>query len=601
MPTSRFRRALPFLRICMTALVLPACAWSAMAQERPAPEAATGTAAKQVVRAERHMIVAAHPAAAAAGLAMLRAGGGAVDAAIAAQMVLGLVEPQSSGIGGGGFMLVHAAEGRRSLAYDGRETAPAAAGADLFLRPDGTRMDFFEAVVGGRAVGVPGLLPMLEAAHRAHGRLPWAELMAPAIRLAEEGFAVTPRLHMLLARDRYLAGDPAAAALFYGSDGEALPVGVRLRNPALADTMRRVAAEGAAAILTGPVAADIVAAVRGDAANPGLLSLADLAGYEPAVRAPLCATWRTFRICGIGPPSGGPLAVMQIVGLVERAEAVVGPVWTGDAAHVFAEASRLAFADRDRWVADPAFADVPAEGLVAATYLDDRARAIDFARSRPHPPAGAPPGRRTMRESSPADGIVRPPSTTHLSVVDGFGNAVALTSSIENAFGARRLVRGFLLNNQLTDFDFLPDADGRPVANRVEPGKRPRSSMAPLIVFDEADGRPVLVAGSPGGAAIIPFVAKALLAVLGGGPGGGSGDGLDPQAAAALPNLVARGGDTVLEADTALENIAPDLAARGHAVRTGAMASGLHLIHILPKGGLLGGADPRREGIALGD
>ncbi|MCS6933304.1 MAG: gamma-glutamyltransferase [Acetobacteraceae bacterium] len=541
-------------------------------------------------RAERQMVAAAHPLAAEAGLAVLRAGGSAADAAVAAQMVLALVEPQSSGIGGGALLLHWDAAARALSAWDGRETAPAAATPGLFLR-EGRPMAFAEAAVGGRAVGVPGVVRMLEAVHRAHGRLPWPDLFAPAIRLAEEGFPVSPRLAAAIAAEApRLRADPGARALFFRPDGAPLPAGATLRNPDLAATLRALAAEGADALHRGPIARAIAAAVRGHPTNPGLLTEADLAAYAPIRRDPLCAPYRLWRVCGFPPPSSGGVAVGQILGLLAHFDlASLDPNGT-DAAHLLAEAGRLAFADRNLFLADPAFVRVPAAGLLDPAYLTARAQLIDRDRANPAPRAGNPPWREALLPLAPQPEEAGA-GTSHLSIVDAAGNAVAMTTTIEAAFGARLLVRGFLLNNQLTDFAFTPEAEGRPVANRVEPRKRPRSSMAPTLVFDSG-GRLFAVLGSPGGARIIPYVARALVALL--------DWGMEPAAAAALPHAGTIGTALDLEEGTALAALAPALAARGHEVRILPMPSGLQIIVLAPEG-LRGGADPRREGVAIGD
>ena len=426
------------------------------------------------------MIAAANPHAARAGLEMLRAGGGAVDATIAAQLVLTLVEPQSSGIGGGAFLLHYAAAAREVAAYDGRETAPAAVTPKLFLRTDGKPMRFREAVIGGRSVGVPGVLRMLETAHRDHGRLPWKRLFDPAIRLADEGFFVSPRLNKMIRRAKGLDAIPATRRYFLTADGRPLPVGTRLRNPAYAETLRRIADGGADAFYTGEIAADIVAAVRNAPRNPGLLAMPDLAGYRAKTRAPLCRPYREVRICGMPPPTSGGVAVLQILGLLEGFDmGALGP-GSADAVHLFTQASRLAYADRRVYLADSDFVDVPVAGLLDSGYLAARRKLIDPSRDMGKAIAGRPPG-ATARLPGEALELV---STSHLSVVDADGNAVSMTTSIESAFGSRVMVRGFLLNNQLTDFSFRPVIDGRPVANRVQPGKRPRSSMSPTLVLD---------------------------------------------------------------------------------------------------------------------
>lgn len=559
------------------------------AEIRPDPEPASAIADRDAVAAKRYMIAASHRLASEAGLEALRRGGTAVDAAIAAQMVLTLVEPQSSGIGGGGFLVHYEAESGELKAYDGRETAPAAATSDMFLDVAGQPLAFYDAVVGGLSVGVPGLVPMLERAHRDHGKLPWMSLFAEAIALAEDGFPVSPRLHSLIVADKYLKRHPATAAYFHTPDGAPLPVGHILRNPELAATLRAVASEKSEAILTGDIAAEIVTEVRGFAANPGRLSMQDLAGYQSVVREAVCRAYRHYRACGMPPPSSGPLAVLQTLGMLERFDvAALGP-WSAESAHLFAEASRLAFADRT-YVADPAFVDVPVRGLLDPRYLMERSERIGMNRSLGEVLPGTPNFRKTEL-TPPAGGMIRPPSTMHLSVVDEQGNVASLTSSVENAFGSRIMVRGFMLNNQLTDFSFRPEVDGRPVPNRVEPGKRPRSSMAPMIVFDQED-KPVLAIGSPGGSRIIGYVGKALLGVI--------DWNLDVQQAISLPNITNRNGSTDLETESPATQLKEPLERLGHTVQLVPMTSGLHGIQILSDG-LLGGADPRREGVVLGD
>jgi gamma-glutamyltranspeptidase/glutathione hydrolase len=539
-------------------------------------------------QAREHMVVAANPHAAQAGLEMLRRGGSAVDAAIATQMVLTLVEPQSSGIGGGGFLLHFDAGAGRLAAYDGRETAPLAATPGLFLGPDGAPLDFFDAVVGGRSVGTPGLLRMLELAHRDHGRLPWSDLFDPAIELAERGFAVSPRLHQLIAADEYLKSSPTAAGYFHHADGTPYAVGELLRNPALAETLRLIARQGADAFYSGELADDIAAAVRGAAPRSGLLAKADLAGYRAVARPALCRPYRIWQVCGMPPPSSGGIATLQILGLLERFDlGAIGPAAV-EAIHLQAEASRLAFADRDRYIGDPDFVAVPVAGLLSKEYLRQRSASIAPDRAAGKVQPGRPPRQAAWSPQAPQGESI---STSHISIVDGDGNVVSFTSSIESAFGSRLMVRGFLLNNQLTDFSFRPEVDGRYVANRVEPGKRPRSSMSPTIVLDPA-GRPVLVVGSPGGSAIIGYVTKTLIAILDGE--------LAPQQAIELPNFTNRNGPTEIEEGTALMEMIPELQALGHEVKAIAMTSGLHVILITPAG-LVGGADPRREGIALGE
>ncbi len=593
------RRAAGMLAALCLAAGLAGCAAPPPAMDASRPEAASGRADKPGWTAGRFMVAAAHPLAAEAGARMLRAGGSAVDAAVAVQMVLTLVEPQSSGIGGGLFLVHH--DGRRVQAYDGRETAPAAATPDLFLH-EGRPMDFAQAVVGGRSVGVPGALRALELAHRRHGRLPWRMLFEPAIELAEGGFAVSPRLATLLAQPgaRGLLHDANAAAYFFDASGAPRRAGDRLRNPALAATLRRVAAQGASALHEGVLAQAIVDAVRGHAANPGRLSLADLAGYRALEREPLCFAWLAWRLCGMPPPSSGALAIGQMLGVLAHFDvAALKPVRRGDgweaaprAVHLFSEAGRLAFADRARHVADPDFAEVPVRALLDPAYLRGRAALIG-ERSMGRAPAGEPvPASIALADDRSAE----LPSTSHVSIADAHGNVLAMTTSIENAFGAQLMVGGFLLNNELTDFSFVPSADGRPVANRVEPGKRPRSSMAPMLVFERDGGRPAMSLGSPGGPLIINYVAKALLATL--------AWGMDLQQAAALPNFGSRNGPTELEQGFASPALVEALRARGHEVAVHPQTSGLQGLQRVVRDGealWFGAADPRREGVAVGD
>lgn len=557
------------------------------ADQRAAPEPATGLWDKATFRAERQMVAAAHPLAAEAGRAMLRQGGSAVDAAIAAQMVLGLVEPQSSGIGGGAFLMHWDAAVREVTSWDGRETAPMRAYQQRFMVDADTPRDFFDAVVGGMSVGVPGVLRMLEAVHDRHGTLPWATLFQPAIALAEEGFPVSERLHALIRDDRFLKDQPSTRAYFFTEAGDPLPVGHLLRNPDYAAVLRAVAEQGADAFYDGPIAEDIVQAVRHHPGGGGDLSMRDMRGYQAKERPPVCRDWHGDRVCGMGPPSSGGIAVAQILGLLDGFDLGALPADGPQTAHLLAEAGRLAFADRNRYVADTDFVPVPVAGLLDDGYLASRARRIDRTAALPDAEPGTPPG---VGGPARQDGMnPERPSTSHLSIVDAAGNAVSMTTSIENAFGARLMVRGILLNNQLTDFSFAPFADdGRAVANRVEPGKRPRSSMSPTIVLGPDGGLKLLI-GSPGGSNIIGYVAQSLVAIL--------AQDVPPQDAVALKHVTNRDGPTDVE-DPALE--AP-LAALGHEVRVRDMTSGLHAILVTGDGRLVGAADPRREGVALGD
>ncbi len=577
-------------RVLALALLLATAGARAQEPARPAPEAATGWSAKPSVVAAHELVVAANPLAAAAGAEILKAGGSAADAAIATQLVLGLVEPQSSGLGGGAFALMWDAAQRRLTSFDGRETAPAGATPGMFLQADGTPARFYDAVIGGRSVGVPGVPRLLATLHERLGRLPWGRLIEPAVRLADAGFAVSPRLAQLIAADKFLAGNPTARAYFFAADGAPKRAGTVLKNPAYAATLRALARDGVAAFYTGAIAADLVAAVAAEP-HPGTLSLADLAAYRVIERAPVCAPYRGVRVCGMGPPSSGGVAVAQILALLLPFDLAASGAGTVVSAHLLAEASRLAFADRDQYIADPGFVPQPVAALLDPAYLARRSALIDPTRSLGTAEPGALPRRAgALAPCCAPDASLELPSTSHFSIVDRDGNAIAMTTTIESAFGARRMVRGFLANNQLTDFSFLPERDGKPVANRVEPGKRPRSSVAPTIVLG-ADGAPALLVGSPGGSRIIDFVAEAVVAMIDWRD--------DPQAAVSRGHVVNRNGPTELEAGTEAATLKDGLERLGHIVRVTELNSGLHAI-LRRDGHWLGGADPRREGIAVG-
>ena len=581
------------------------------AYQDSAPEAATGRSEKPAVRAQRQMVVSADVRASRAGLAMLRQGGNAIDAAIATQFVLSVVEPQSSGIGGGGFLVFwQPALGNTPSAlqtWDGRETAPRSARAERFLDSQGRPLRFRDAIGSGKSVGVPGLVAMLWAAHQAYGSLPWASLLQPAIELAAQGFVVSPRLATLIARDALLATSGSARALYFSDANRA---GSLLRNPALAEVLQRIARDGPAALQQGDIAQDIVNAVR---AAGGDMQLADLADYRAIAREALCADYRRHRLCGAPPPSSGTFTVGQLLGILEQHDALVndatppagvalpsparpGPLATllpnsAAAAHRYSEAARLAYADRDHYLADPAFVSMPLAALLAPAYLRQRAGLIDTQRSLGSASPGDPlPGASASLGRDATESLA---ATTHLSVMDAQGRAVALTASVESAFGSRILVRGFLLNNQLTDFSWLAQQDGKFVANRVQGGKRPRSSMAPLIVFGP-NGQPRWLIGSPGGNQIINYVARTLVALI---------DWRMPlQQALALGHYGSRNRQTELEAGSEMQALAPELRSLGHEVRIGEQTSGLNVIEVATgEDGLLGAADPRREGAALGD
>lgn len=567
----------------------------------PTPEAASGYTPKPGWAVERFAVAAANPLATEAGYEILKAGGSAMDAAVAVQMVLGLVEPQSSGIGGGAFLLHW--DGQQVTALDGRETAPSAANERLFLDADGKPLPFMDAVVGGRSVGVPGVVKMLEQAHRQHGKLPWEALFQPAIRLAEDGFSVSPRLHALLASDPALRNEPAAASFYYQADGSPLPIGHRLRNPALGALLRDVARRGSDAFYRGANAQALANQVNNHPGNPGRISLSDMDGYQPRQRDALCNLWqKRYQVCGFPPPSSGHITQMQILGILDQLPPVPpleDGVPSAEFLHRYTEASRLAYADRAKYLADPDFVPVPGRtwnSMLAPDYLKQRAALIG-TRSMGIAEPGEP-GKMPIAFASQA---TQPEyGTSHISIVDANGNALAMTTTVEQAFGSRLLndggtglAGGYLLNNEMTDFAFLPrDDQGRAVANRVEPNKRPRSSMTPTLVFNAAGDQLLASVGSPGGAAIIHFTAKTLLGMC--------SWGLDAQRAIDLPNFGSFNGPTVLEAGRFPASTVEALRAQGHEVSETEMTSGLQAIE-RTSSGWFGGADPRREGVVMGE
>jgi gamma-glutamyltranspeptidase / glutathione hydrolase len=585
------------------------------------PEGSSGFTPKPGWAASKFAVAAANPLATDAGYQILKAGGSAIDAAIAVQMVLTLVEPQSSGIGGGAFLL-HSSGGKVE-AFDGRETAPAAADEKLFIGADGKPMAFYDGVVGGRSVGTPGTVRMLEMAHKQYGKLAWAQLFAPAIQLADNGFKVSARLNTLLKDEKYLKNDSTAAVYFYKADGTPVDVGATLRNPALAEVLRQIAGKGSSALMTGPVAQAIVTKVQGHATNPGKLALTDLASYQAKKREPICADYsansQAYRLCGMPPPSSGAIAIGQILGILSNTPAATLPLVSGiggvpgttsptpsaDWLHLYTEASRLAFADRAQYLGDPDFVMPPGGSwmtLLDPGYLKERAKLIQVAGPSMKV---AKPGDPNVIKTAYAPMPEQPEhGTSHISIVDSFGNAIAMTTTIEDQFGSRLMTDGgtgkaggFLLNNELTDFSFAPTgADGNPVANRVQPGKRPRSSMAPTLVFDKASGQLVMSGGSPGGALIIHFTAKTIYGVL--------NWGLMPQQAIDLPNFGSTNGPSILEEKRFAPATVEALRTRGAEVREMPMTSGLQAITRGQAHGAqlwLGGADPRREGLVMGD
>ena len=610
------------------AALLPACSTSPETFRYVTPaqaEGASGYIEKPGWATARFSVAAANPLATDAGYRILKAGGSAVDAAIAVQMVLALVEPQSSGIAGGAFLLHF--NGREVEAFDGRETAPAAATENLLMGADGKPLAFYDAVVGGRSVGTPGAVRMLEMAHRQYGKLPWATLFVPAITLAEDGFNVSARLNALLVPEVHLKKDLVALAYFYNASGQPWPVGHRLKNPELAAVLRLIAAAGSKALLDGEVAQAIVNKVQQHPSNPGRLTMADLAGYQAKKRDPLChdyaAAGKSYRLCGMPPPSSGAIAIGQILGILNNTPAATLPPQktitdtgircvrapcpsqienvapSAEWLHLYTEASRLAYADRAQYVGDPDFVQPPAGNwmsLLEPAYLAGRRNLIGTQSMRT-----ASPGKPGATTTSYAPMVEQYEyGTSHISIIDPFGNAIAMTTTIEDAWGSRQMVNrgkglagGFLLNNELSDFSFAPaDATGLPIANRVQPGKRPRSSMAPTLVFDKATGQLVMTTGSPGGAVIIHFTTKTLYGVL--------NWGLNIQQAINLPNFGSLGGPTLLEVKRFSADTVGALRARGHDVREQEMTSGLQGIERTVDG-FFGGADPRREGIVMGD
>ncbi|MEH6575641.1 MAG: gamma-glutamyltransferase [Amphritea sp.] len=574
--------------ILSSLLLLSTLSWAV--EEDLAPESATGVQQGQRVLAQEQMVVSAHPLATAAGYEVLQRGGTAADAAVAVQAMLTLVEPQSSGIGGGAFMLHWNNSEQQLQAYDGRETAPAAANGDLFLNTDGTPMNWWDAMVGGRSVGTPGVLAMLELSQQQHGKLAWKALFRDAIRQAETGFAVSPRLYQLLSSkiNPGLGRYPQAKAYFFNQQGAPHPVGHQLKNPALANSLTLIANQGAEALYLGPLAEQIIASIASAKDNPGKLALADLKDYQAKERQPICKPFRNYRVCGFPPPTSGGVTVLQILKLLERFELEQTAPDSVAFNHLFTQASRLAFADRGRYLADSDFVKVPVAQLLDDDYLRQRSLLIDPARDM----STAEPGVVELAVARADDQSPELPSTSHFVIVDRWGNAVSMTSSIEMAFGSTLMAGGFLLNNQLTDFSFVAEKDGKPIANRVQPGKRPRSSMSPFMVFD-ANGKLVAAMGSPGGSRIINYVAQSLLISL-------TSD-LPLQSIFALPHISNRNGKTELEEGTAAEQLAAPLQALGHNIDIRSLNSGLHGLRRTADGQWESGVDPRREGTAQGN
>jgi len=602
-------RCIPSLAVGVLVCGLSACALQPKAFQYATPDQPNdpvGYQEKPGWATQGFAVAAANPLATDAGYQILLAGGSAIDAAIAVQMVLTLVEPQSSGIGGGAFVLHH--DGKKVEAYDGRETAPSAATDKLFLDAQGKPLPFMDGVVSGLSVGVPGTLTVLEMAHKEHGKLPWATLMQPAIQLAEQGFKLSPHLHRGLMAETYLMNDPVAATYFYDAQGKPFPIGHVLKNPELAAVMRDIAKRGSQALKDGPVAEALVKKVRQHPTRPGSMTLQDLANYKAKKREALCfdhavqSSGKTYQLCGFPPPSSGTLAIGQMLGILNNTAAgkmqLVQGLPSADWLHFYTEAARLAFADRGQFVADPDFVQAPGgdwRTLWNPNYLKERSSLIG-AHSMKVAQPGNPAGTKTAFAPMPAQEEY---GTSHISVIDKYGNAVAMTTTIEAVFGSRNMVNsgqgrhgGFLLNNELTDFSYAPtDAQGLPIANRVEGGKRPRSSMSPTLVFEKDTGKLKMTGGSPGGAVIIHYTGKLLIGTL--------QWGLNTQQAINLPNFSSLNGPTILEEKRFPESTIKALQSKGHDVRETPLPSGLQAIEVTPTG-FFGGADPRREGVVMG-
>jgi gamma-glutamyltranspeptidase/glutathione hydrolase len=566
-------KSLKFAVLFALVAVWPAQSTDALAFEKPA---------------QKHMIAAANPYATEAGLEILRQGGSAVDAAIATQMVLTLVEPESSGIGGGAFMLLYDKKSNRVTSFDGRETAPASATPTMFLDANGKPRPHFDAVPGGLSVGVPGDIAMFEMAHKKYGKLAWAKLFTPAIKLSEKGFKVSAKLAAEIREFPQMAQMPDFKAYFYHKDGTPVGEGEVLKNPELAKTLRLIAKGGSKAFYSGPIAQAIVDKVNNAPVNRTTMTLADLANYRAVEREPVCGPYRTYKICSMGPPSSGGIAILQILGMLERFNETQLKPNSLSEVHLSAEASRLAYADRGKYLGDPEVVNVPIAGLIDRNYLRDRSKLIDEKRDVGTATAGTPPMKRADYAPQRTPQL---PGTSHLSIVDDNGQVVSMTTTIEFSFGSEMMANGFFLNNELTDFSFEAERDGKPVANAPGPGKRPMSAMAPAIVF-KPDGKFWISTGSPGGPVIIAYVAESLIALIDGH--------MTPQQAAALPHHANLNGPTILEANTPITALQPDLEAMGHTVRTGALESGLHIIE-KTKYGYIGGADVRRPGNVRGD
>ncbi len=585
-------RILQTLLFCLLALLSVS---NSHAQFGPLIESSPDRGQLPIVEAKHQMVAAANPLAAAAGKQILDQGGSAVDAAIAMQLVLTLVEPQSSGIGGGGFLLSHNPATKTTRSFDGRETAPSSATPGLFTGADGKPVSMVDAFQGGRSVGIPGMIRLMETAHKVEGKLPWAKLFDPAIRLARDGFLVSPRLSMMTgSAQKLIQNFPATAKYLLDKDGKPLAAGTRLRNPAYAKLLKEIAKKGPDIFYTGSFARDAVAAMASSPISPATVPVADFASYKVVERAPLCGRYRAYRICSMGPPSSGAVAILQALQMLSYADLrALGPT-NPKSIHLIAESLAVAFADRELYLADPSFVDVPVKGLLDPDYVEKRWKLIDPSKAGSVYPPGQP-----LRESQQALAPhVGPdvPSTSHMVAADRMGNVATWTGTVQAPFGSFLMVRGVVLNNQLTDFAFLPEKDGMPVANRVQPGKRPRSSMSPAIVFD-AQGRFVLAVGSAGGSRIIAHTLKTIIGVL-------DWD-MSPQRAIEYPNFFKSAQGLAIEPGPVLEATKSGLEAMGHKLTVQQNVSGIQAIQARYAADgtvtYVGGADPRREGVVLGD
>lgn len=572
------------LALLISASLITPASFAAQSTDNIAPEAATGLTQQNLVEGKEWMIASANPYASEAGAEMLRKGGNAIDAMVATQLVLGLVEPQSSGIGGGAFLVYWDAKKKALTTFDGRETAPLEVTPQLFQDDKGQPLKFYDAVVGGRSVGTPGTIKLMWDTHQKLGKLDWKTLFEPAIKLAKDGFTVSPRLATLVKNDQeYLQRSPAAKTYFFNQDGSPITAGQDLKNPDYAKTLQAISDNGAVAFYQGDIAKRIVDTVRNETANPGVLNLIDFTAYQVKEREPVCAPYRQYSICGMGPPSSGALTLGQIMGMLSHYP--LSDMGKDDVQSwkLLGDASRLAFADRGKYMADSDYVPMPTQGLLDTDYLEKRAELLKGKEALTETSAGSPPWSHAHNYA--LDEAIELPSTSHFSIVDKDRNVVSITTTIENGFGSRLMVGGFLLNNELTDFSFRSQVDGVPIANRIEPGKRPRSSMAPTIVME--NNKPYMAIGSPGGSQIIGYVAKTLVAHL--------DWGLNLQQAIDLPNMNNRFGAFEIEKDTAAEAWIPKLEKLGFTIQVKELNSGVQAIK-LQGDSLIGAADPRREG-----